>query len=1098
MAAEHHLEDAKIGKKEHHHETPIRRRRKKTGNMKPMRFVSLHHHSTFSYKDGFQLPEAHVRRAQELQMPGLAMTEHGNVSSHVKFEKALKDSGVKGIFGCEVYTGKVGPEATQSKYHLTLLAKNQTGYQNLLKLVSLSYSVGFHYDPTISWEMLNDHKDGLIVLSGCQGSLLFCSAVGGKLIKPEDASYERALRVARRFKAAFGRDYFIEVQAFPELEPTRQANPMLARIARKLGVRLVATMDCHYTELEEAEMQMILHNIRGGNKKSVEEQAREWGYDVPLCPPPNDMSIFRRLRGTGLSKDEALQAIVSTEEIAQECDVTLPRLDMVRFPIPAGFKSVHEFWEHKLREGWRRAGFHKLKGHELERRKKQLAHEKKIIEDKGFIDYMLIVSDALCFIKDQNIPVWLRGSAAASIVCYLLRISDFDPMTNPMVVFERFIDVTREDLPDVDADFPSEARPMLRDYLVKMYGQNCVNNLGTFTYYKSKLALDDVARVYRIPKFKIEQVKDYLIERSSGDLRASSTIEDTIAEFEQPRQVFEEHPELYKSFELEGNIKGHGVHAAGLVISNDDIREVSSVLVREMPKGSGRWVEVLGVDKYDAEYLGMVKMDFLGLSTMSQLWACLRYLDMSLTDLFKIPFDDEKVFDAFRRNDVVGIFQFDGRACRYVTGAVQPDNLWEVCDVTALARPGALHNGAAREYAEIKHGRAKARSIHPLVDEILGPTKSQIIYQEQILRLVSEVGAFDYTKAAEIRRIIAKKHGEQAFNRRRDQFLAGAATIHERSDHPPLARAAALDLWGEMITSGSYGFNAAHAWMYGVLGYYSMWIKVHFPEVYYATALAYLSDQKRHDLLRDAAKKGFRVLPPEPAIAGATWEPLQRSGRDRAGRPRFKRRVIRAGFQQIDGIAEKTANVIIDHRERNGLKNWHGLLDIKGIGPKTIEKIIAWAEQDDPFGAFALDGNIKKIKSLIASGEIPGLPEPTHTAHDLPYDKGPNIEVVWLGTILERNIRDIFEQNRAKKGVELRPDEVKDPHLNEWAMLTCEDETDQLLLRIDRWKYPQMKKALFDFQRGKDLLLVQGIRPGYVTSRQINIKRMWVIDPSDD
>jgi DNA polymerase-3 subunit alpha len=554
------LYDIKVGARargEHHHETPIRKRRKKNGNNKPMVFSSLHHHSTFSYKDGFQLPEAHVRRAAELQMSSIAMTEHGNVSSHVKFEMACdKVGGVKPIFGCEVYTGRTDEEGrAQSKYHLTLLAKNQEGYANLLALVSKSWSEGFYYDPTCSWEMLNAYKRGLVVLSGCQGSLLFCSAVGGKLIKPEDASPQRALQVARRFRAVFGQNYFIEVQAFPELDATRRANPILAGIAKKLGIRLVATMDCHYTELEESEVQMILHNLRGGNKKTIEEQAREWGYDVPLCPPPDDNTLYRRLRRTGLSKDQAVQAIVSTEEIAQECNVRLPRLPMVRFQVPRGFKDAQEYWEHCLREGWKYRGFDKLSLAERTRAKKQLAKERRIIESKDFVDYFLLIRQGVLFVKDYlNAPVGpARGSAAASLAAYLLRITEVNPMLFPLLVFERFIDVTREDLPDIDLDFPSEVRPALRDYYEGLYGEGCVNNIGTFTYFKSRLALDDVARVYRVPKFKVERIKDFLIERSSGDLRASSTIEDTLEQFPQAREVVDEFPELRKSQLLEGN-----------------------------------------------------------------------------------------------------------------------------------------------------------------------------------------------------------------------------------------------------------------------------------------------------------------------------------------------------------------------------------------------------------------------------------------------------------------------------------------------------------------------------------------------------------------
>ena len=1023
-------------------------------------------------------------------MDALAMTEHGNISSHVKFEIAAEGSGVKPIFGCELYTGKVGDGATQSKYHLTVLARDAEGYRNLLALVSKSWAEGFYYDPTVSWDMLKAHRKGLVVLSGCQGSLLFCSAVGGKLIKPEDASARRAMEVARRFKAVFGNNYFIEVQAFPELELSCKANPILAQIARKLGIRLVATMDCHYTELEEAEVQMILHNLRGGNKKSIEEQAREWGYDVPLCPPPNDRSIYRRLRGTGLSDSEAIQAIVSTEEIAQECNVTLPKLPMVRFQLPPGFATAQEFWEASLKEGWKFRGFDKLSLAERTRAKKQLAKERRIIEEKDFVDYFLLIREGVLFVKDKlRAPVGpARGSAAASLAAYLLRITEVNPMDFPLLVFERFIDITREDLPDIDLDFPSEVRPLLRDYYAAKYGEDCVSNIGTFTYFKSKLALDDVARVFRIPKFKVERVKDFLIERSSGDLRASSTIEDTVEQFPQAKEVFDEFPELSKSALLEGNVKGFGVHAAGIVISNDPITEVTAVLQREV---NGHPIQVVSLDKYDAERQGLVKMDFLGLSTMSIIWDCLKYLDMSIEDLYKLPLNDKKVFDGFRANDVVGVFQFDGRAMRYVCGSLKPDNFAEICDCNALARPGPLHNGAAREYAQIKHGDRSPEKIHPAVDNITAPTQYQIVYQEQILKIVREVGDFPWTHAAEIRKIIALKKGEAKFNESWDDFLRGSKTVHKRFDGvPKMSEETARYIWGLMITSGSYAFNAAHCVAYGFLAYWTMWLKVYHPEAFYAYSLAATPDtnkEKIHQLIRDAAKHEVEIRKPHPAKSSANWTPARK-------RTSSKSPAIRAGFDQIDGVGEKTANVIVENRDAGKVATWSDLIHIKGIGPKTIEKIEDWVQQEDPFGAYTLDRNIRSVKRLLDKGRLGDLPTPTHTAIDLPFEQGVEFPVCWLGTILHRNIRDIFEVNRAK-GQDLDPKSVKDPHLNEWAMLVCEDEDDQLLMKIDRWKYPKFKQAIFDFRMGHDLLLVEGVRPRYVNARQIKVKRLWVIDP---
>jgi DNA polymerase-3 subunit alpha len=1074
------------------HEPPVILRRRRNGNIKPMRFVSLHHHTTLSYRDGYGLPSAHIRRAQELQMPAIAMTEHGNTDSHVKAEIAAEGSGIKVIYGCEIYFGPTDEEnRMQTKTHLTILAKNQIGYINLLALVTKSFSEGFYYEPTVSHDMLLEHKEGLIVLSGCQSGLLFCSALGGKHIAPEYAGYGRALRVARWFKRNFQENYFIEVQAFPELEQTKRFNGEFAgRLSRAVGARLCGTMDCHYTEYEESEIQMILHNLRGGNKKTIEEQAREWGYNVPLCPPPDDKSIYRRLRRTGLSHDEAVQACVSTEDIAQECSVELPKLPMVRFRVPVGYSNVQEYWEQALRDGWKYRGINNLPLQGRIRYKKQLAHEKALIESKDYIDYFLIVREGVLYVKDYlKEPVGpARGSAAASVAAWLLRITEVDPLKFPMLVFERFIDETREDLPDIDLDFPSEVRPKLRDYYAGKYGDDCVNNVGTFTYFKSKLALDDVARVFRVPKFETDKIKDFLIERSSGDLRASSTIEDTIEQFSQAKEVMDKFPDLYKSRQLEGNIKGFGVHAAGLVISNAPLREVAAIYQREV---KGHPIQVVGLDKYDAERQGLVKMDFLGLSTMSMIADSIRQLDMSIEDLYALPLTDEKVYDSFRNNDVVGVFQFDGRAMRYVCGSMKPDNFSEICDCNALARPGPLHNGAASEYAEIKHGVKTPEKFHPAVDIITAPTQYQIVYQEQILRIVREVGDFPWTHAAYIRKIISRKIGEQEFNRQWGRFWDGCQTLHERTDYPPISRTQAKKVWGSMITSGSYAFNAAHCVAYGLLAYWTMWFKVYHPAIFYASSLAQYDENpdKTRQLLRDAVKHGIDIRSPEPQASDVTWKATSNG-----------QAAIQSGFKQIHGVGDKVATAIVDLRtERGQLDSWWDLLDIRGVGPKTVDKIEQWTLQKDPFGVRKLDDNIAQVKRLIRRGKLKKadgsrLPTPSHTAPDLPYEQGREFVVCWLGTILQRNIRDIFETNRAKTGEELDPKSVRNPELNEWALLTCEDEDDQLLLKIDRFKYPQFKSAIFDFKMGHDLLLVEGIRPRYVTARQILAKRLWTIE----
>ncbi len=1087
---------------DHAHLEPLLIRRKSRRAMEkkmitgPMRFVSLHHHSTFSALDGFQLPEAHVRRATELNMGAIAMTEHGNVSSHDKLEVASRKLGVKPIYGCEIYTGYTDPERrTQRKYHLTVLAKDLEGYRNLLAMVSESWRPsdlggGFYYEPTVSWEMLKKYKKGLIILSGCQGSLLFCSTVGGKLVEESSASYARGRRVASAFKREFGDSYYIEVQAFPDLAKTREFNPLAERMARELGIGLVATMDCHYTVPEEQEIQIVLHNVRGMGKQTLEEQVRSWGYDEYLCPPPTDSSLYRRLRATGLSKLAAQEAIINTEVINTGLDdYDLPHLPMLRYPLPEGYTSSEDLLRDMLREGWKYRKVPDAINNLDETYKERMLRELKLIVDKDYIDYFLITADMVIWAKDNGIPVGpARGSAAGSLICWLLRITEVNPMLFPNLIFERFIDESRMDLPDIDLDFCSDQRYKVREYLVSKYGKECVNNIGTFQYYKSKNSLDDVARVYKIPGWKIDQVKDLLVERSSGDLRASATIEDTVGQFEKAKEVFDEYPDLYKATDLEGNVRGIGVHAAGLVVSNGPITDVCAVYTRKV---KDTLTEVVSVDKYDAERRGLIKIDVLALNTMSVISEALKHIGMKVQDLYDLPLDDPKVIKGFQESDVIGIFQFDGRAMRQVNSALKPDDFKEICDVNALSRPGPLHNGAAGEYIAIKNGDKKPDLIHPSLSDITGHTHFQIVYQEQILRIVVELGDFDWTHAALIRKIMSKKHGEAEFNSHWIRFWTGV-----QKNVPDMEEHVAKNIWGMLITAGAYAFNYAHCVSYGMLAYWTMWLKQYHPDVFFAASLSKLDPKKHTELLRDAAtghpgvgRKPLEVLPPDPSFSGVGWTP--------------EGTAVQAGLKQIEGVGDKTADAIIAYREEFGVDGWEDLINVKGIGPKTIERIREFVASDDPFGIFYIDRAIDEVKDFILKthhpkfkGEV--LPMPTHNGVEIPYKKdehGRDEQIVWIGVVKNRNLRDIFESNRARTGQELNPDDVDQPELNEFMLMLGYDGFDLVGMRFDRFKYPQFRESIWDIDIDKDLVLVRGVKPGWRDAREIYVHDMWVISP---
>lgn len=1038
---------------------------------KPMRYVSLHHHSTFSYLDGYQLPEAHVRRTTELNGSALALTEHGNVSSHVQLEKAAEKEGIKPIFGCELYCGSVGEDATQRKNHLTVLAENVDGYRNLLRLVSQGWK-DFYYEPTVSGSVLREYREGLVVLSGCTGSLLATSLVGGKNVDPAEASYERGKQVAANFKRTFGDSYYLEVQAFPELENVKQINQMVERIGQELDIPLVATGDVHYTKPSENEMQQILHNVRGGNRQTLEDMARTWGYNVPLSPPVSDNEMFRRLTATGISRQSAINAILSSEEIGQRCTVALPKLNRLRYPVQQADKDADELLREWLITGWAFRKCDKMAPQVRAAYRKRMLYELSVIREKDFIDYFLVVSDIVRFAKDIGIPVGpARGSAAASLVCYLLRITEVNPMEFPSLVFERFIDITRQDLPDIDLDFDSDRRSEIEDYAVAKYGRSQVSKIGTFTQYKSKNSLDDVARVYKIPQFEVDKVKELLLERSSGDLRASATIEDTVDQFEAAAAVFEKYPDLRRSMDLEGNVKGMGVHAAGLVISNGPITDVCAVYSREVKK---ELVEVISANKYDAEYLGILKIDILGLNTMSLIAEALRMLGMTVNDLYNLPLDDEVVIDGFRANDVVGIFQFDGRAMRSVNAELQPDSFKEICDVNALARPGPLHNNASAEYIDIKKGRKQPEAVHPLLDAITKDTHYQIVYQEQILRIVREIGGFDWTHAAYIRKIISQKIGEQEFNRQYDRFRDGAI---ERGVPEDIAHS----IWGHCITAGSYAFNAAHCVSYGMIAYWCMWFKQHHPVEFYVAALMKMPEEKSLDLLRDADRHGLEILPPDPTRSMASWSPAEGQ--------------LLAGFSQISGIGDKMAPRMQAYREEHEVTDWEDYQNIAGIGPKTIEKCREFESMDDPFEVHKLSRLLNGIRKQLPQL---GLPRTTHTSLEVPYSRGDDTNVVWCGVIRHRNLRELFEVNFSRTGEALDPTLVKNPELNEWVIMVGVDEDELLTITVDRWKYPRFKKAIWGIKPEHDVVVVRGVKRGWQSRRAIYVKEMWVIDPTDN
>jgi DNA polymerase-3 subunit alpha len=688
---------------------------------------------------------------------------------------------------------------------------------------------------------------------------------------------------------------------------------------------------------------------------------------------------------------------------------------------------------------------------------KRVEAELDVIISKGFCDYFLVTSDIVRWAKDAKIPVGpARGSAAASVVCYLLRITEVDPVQHPHMLFERFIDPTREEAPDIDLDFDDERRYEVFEYAARKYGAENTGNIANFTRYRGKNSLDDVARAHNIPSWEVDKIKNLIIERSGGDSRVNDSLEDTFDTFPAAQDVMEHFPALKTAIRLEGNYRSMGVHAAGLVISNRPINHYSATYTRTV---AGREATVVAYDKKDAAYLGMLKQDILGLTTMGMIRHALEIINMDLEDLYRVPLTDAKTLEAFQRNDVIGIFQFEGRATRLVCRDVVPDYFQHLADINALSRPGPLFSGMAAAYIDIKHGRKEIEHYHPIVDEYTSWTYGQIVYQEQVLRIIRELGGFPMTRVHAIRQIISQKLGEAQFETMYSEFEENACAVHGCTSEQ------ARRIWRFMATSATYSFNIAHCISYSMLAFWQQWLKQHHATAFYAAQLRKTSDEvKRNRLLKDAERHGIGLSPMEIKSAGTTWT-AQPDGS------------VMAGFLQIAKIGPVLSRSIVDWiQEQSGDITWRDLIAIKGIGEKTSDRISCFAADPDPFNLLYIGRVMAELRQNLRPGNPWYLPTPTHTSDTLP--KKGNHTVTWVGIPVTREYKDLIEDERARTGksVEEILATVKDPDLKKSCTLKCIDDGDEeVYLRFDRWRYPKFAQKLESIRLGgKDAVIVQG------------------------
>lgn len=1030
-----------------------------------MKFVSLHSHSTFSTGDGHGQPKAHVDRIVELGGTALAMTEHGNVSSWVALQQACEKAGIEPIFGIEIYYGKPG---VRPKTHMILLAMNSVGIQNINRIVTKSWKQ-FYYSPTVYWEDLVRWNEGVIALSGCADSALSCTLLGGKWFgekqdEPPNGAIKRAVRGVRQFQKIFGDRYYLEVQRFPGLERTCTLNPILAEISTRTGVPLVGTADVHYPLPEQNAIQRILHAADRG--KDIETTDAGWEYDILLTYPKSDGQIFKDLKGTGLSEAESKAAILSTQEIAQRCSGTrLPTTKPPRFVVDG--KAVASP-ENLLRE-WITIGWnHRLTHNEHMRNNKaaykaRMKHEyETICAREGFADYFLIVADLIVWAKSQGIAVGPgRGSAAGSLVCYLLRITEIDSMQFPML-FERFLDPTRTDPPDIDIDFEDERRDEVFHYAATKYGANRVANIANFQRYLGKSAIDDIARVYHIPSWKANSIKSKLLDRAEGHPRFAFTVLDTINTFPEVAAAVRDTPALKYAVNLEGDLQTFSVHAAGMVIAggdSTDLNELVATYEREIGT-NGRVAQAIPYDKRDAAFLGLLKIDILSLTAMSELAQICRDAGMTLDELYQKPLDDNDTLQAFRDGEIMGIFQFEGTTTRRILKAVQPTRFMHLADVNALARPGADDKG----YVANKNSGNLPEFEHPIIEKYTTDwpdTYGVITYEEQILYILRDLGGFAPAELNRMRKIIHDKLGSTVFNEYLDRFIKGAGA-HGVSE------TTARKIWDGMVSASGYAFNIAHSVSYAHIGYWQQWLKIHHPAAFYRAKLTKCPSSpegkvKRGKYIQEADRRGIAVLPPDILHSGHDWKMVAAGGIP----------TIVAGLQAIDGIGPVTAQAIIDFQGEIYARqlDWDDLTEIKGIGAKTIQKIVDFVESDDPFGVQKVRRTLEAVRSNLP----PGCPTPTHVSIDIV----PDDEIIChTGVLRKKKYYDAVEQKMKRDNIddyEEALSDLKDNHLLKYVALYVEDEYGEVIrIGVNRWKYPNYAEEIDKLKKNVDVVVAQG------------------------
>lgn len=881
-----------------------------------MSFVHLHTHTAYSLLDGEGTIPKLIERAKELGQTAMAITDHGNMYGVIDFYECAKQNGIKPIIGCEVYVAarsrfdKVHELDSQS-CHLILLAENDVGYHNLMKLVSAGFIEGFYYRPRIDMDILREHNEGIIALSACMSGVLSRQLLSG--------NYDEAKRRAQEFLDIFGRDrYFIEIQDHGIFEQ-KKLNRDLISIARELNIDIVATNDIHYTLKRDAEYQDVLMCIQMG--KTVDDEDRmKMDCDQLYLKSEEEMTeLFSYIP----------EALENTQKIADRCNVEIEfgKFHLPKFEIPNGltaYEYLKQLVDRGMRERYPNAD---------ESVVSRMQYELDTISQMGYVDYFLIVWDFIHYAKSHGIPVGPgRGSAAGSVVAYCLHITDVDPIKYSLI-FERFLNPERVSMPDIDIDFCYVRRGEVIDYVNRKYGSDNVAQIVTFGTMAARLAIRDVGRALNIPYGRVDEVAKQVPNELKMTIKKALTVNYKL------KELYDSSAEIKKlidtAIELEGLPRHTSTHAAGVVITSGGIGNF-------VPLQKNDDVITTQFTMTTIERLGLLKMDFLGLRTLTVIQDAVMHIKQAHgadVNIENLDMDDAAVYEMISRGETDGVFQLESGGMKQFMKELKPTSIEDIIAGISLYRPGPMDS--IPMYVANKNNPSMVKYKHPMLEHILNMTYGCIVYQEQVMQIVRELGGYSLGRADLVRRAMSKKKAD-VMQKERQNFIYGT---DEGGVHVDGAVARGIDektaasIFDEMMDFASYAFNKSHAAAYAVVAYRTAWLKSHYPVEFFAALLTSFIDNasKISKYIEVVKRLGIEMLPPS----------INKSGKDFS----VDNGCLRFGLAAVKNVGGAVVDEIAAERETGG--DFIGLTDFckrmvsRKMNKRVVESLIKCGAFDE-------------------------------------------------------------------------------------------------------------------------------------------------------